>query len=81
MKADLRSEYFTHGKCSKCGHLSTVDKFDMKETPLNLGKTETATAVWNLLEVSGGMTLSTYSGVCPMCGCNMIEFLYGSEIN
>lgn len=81
MRADLRSEYFTHAKCTKCGHLSTVDKFDMTETPLNLGTTETADAVWTLLEISEGTKLSTYSGTCPICRCHFVEFLYGSEIN
>jgi hypothetical protein len=75
MKADFRSELFTHCKCTKCGHLSTLDKFNFVEKPLD------SVIQSKVDEAYGEMKLSTYTGTCPLCGCEFVEFLYGSEVN
>lgn len=77
MKPDFRSEAFTHCKCTKCGHLSTLDKFNFVEKPLENQIQTKVNEAWDL----GDMKLSTYSGTCPLCECTFVEFLYGSEVN
>jgi hypothetical protein len=77
MKADFRSEAFTHCKCSKCGYLSTIDKFSMIEKPID---NTIQTKVNEALSL-GEITLSTYEGTCPLCSCKFVDFLYGSEVN
>lgn len=71
MNAQMQQGMFTHGKCTKCGHLAMLDKFEQKKINEVNSTSE------------DGMTLEAYQLVlkCPLCGDEFCEALFANEVN
>lgn len=71
MNAQMQQGMFTHGKCTKCGYLALLDKFEASKANEVSAKSE------------DGMTLDMYQLIlrCPLCGDEFCEAVFANEVN
>jgi hypothetical protein len=71
MNAQIQNTNFTHGKCTRCGHLALLDKFE--QTRINEVKNGN----------DDGCRMEMYQLVltCPICGDAFCEALFPNELN
>lgn len=74
MNAQMQQGMFTHGKCTKCGYLALLDKFEQKRINEVKSKSD---------DSENAMTMEMYQLIikCPLCGDEFCEALFANEVN